>query len=89
MNITAREKHQITHLSPQKASHTKRSRSVEAQAKQAKEHDKQQDDIGCEADESVKISNMRIGHYTSSLSRYRLNADLGMDESRRSTAIKG
>jgi len=75
----------IAHLSPQKASHTKRAGFVEAQAKQAKEHDEQQDDVGREADECVKIGNVRVGHYTSRLSRYRFNADLGMNESRRST----
>ena len=58
---------------------------MEAQAKQANEHDKQQDNVGREADESVKISNVRVGHYTNSRSRYQFNADLGMDESRRST----
>jgi len=31
----------IAHLSPQKASHTERAGFVEAQANQAKEHDKQ------------------------------------------------
>jgi hypothetical protein len=79
----------ITHLSPQKASHTKCGRFVEAQAKQANEHDKQQDGVGREADESVKISNVRVGRCTSSQSGCRCNTDLGVDESRRSTAIKG
>jgi hypothetical protein len=51
---------------------------VEAQAKQAREHDKQQDDVGREADESVKSSNVWVGHYTISRSRYRFNLDLGM-----------
>lgn len=68
----------IAHLSPQKASHTKRAGFVEAQAKQAKEHDKQRDDVGREADESVKSSNVWVGHCTSSRSRYRFNADLDM-----------
>jgi len=49
---------------------------VEAQAKQAKEHDKQQDGVDREGDESVKIGNVRVGHYTRSLSRYRFNMDL-------------
>ena len=57
-------------------------------AKQAKEHDKQQDDVGHEADETVKIGDVGVGHYASSPSRYRFNADLGMDESRWSTAIQ-
>ena len=61
---------------------------MEAQAKQAKEHDKQQDGIDREGDESVKIGNVRVGHYTRSLSRYRFNTDLGMDESRMSTTIQ-
>jgi hypothetical protein len=61
---------------------------VEAQAKQANEHDKQQDDVGREAGETVEIGNMRIGHNTSSLSRYRFNSDLGMDESRKSNTIQ-
>jgi hypothetical protein len=59
----------IAHLSPQEASHTKCAGFVEAQAKQAEEHDKQQDDVGREADESVKIGNVRVGYYTISLSR--------------------
>jgi hypothetical protein len=57
----------MAHLSPQEASHTKRAGFVGAQAKQAKEHDKQQDDVGRESDESVKIGDLRVGHYTSSL----------------------
>jgi hypothetical protein len=61
---------------------------MEAQAKQAKEHDKQQDDVDREDGENVKIGNVRVGHCTSSLSRYRFNADLGMDESGRSTTIQ-
>jgi hypothetical protein len=78
----------VAHLSPQEASRTKCAGFVEAQAKQAKEHNKQQDDIGREAAENVKIGNVRAGHYTSNVSRYRFNADLGMDESRESTTIQ-
>ena len=58
------------------------------QAKQAKEHDKQQDHVGREVAESVKIGNLGVGHRTSSLPGYRLNADLGMDESMMSTTIE-
>ena len=57
----------MAHLSPQEASHTKRAGFVGAQAKEAKEHDKQQDDVGRGSDENVKIGNLRVGHYTSSL----------------------
>ena len=57
------------------------------EAKEANEHDKQQDDVRRETDESVKIGDLRVGHYTSSRSRYRFNADLEMNESRKTTTI--
>jgi hypothetical protein len=78
----------MAHLSPQEASHTKRAGFVVAQAKQAKEHEEHQDDVGREAGENVKFGNVRVGDCTGSLSRYRFNADLGMNESRRSTTIQ-
>lgn len=43
----------IAHLSPQETSHTKCAKFVEAQAKQAKEHNKQYNDVDGEDDESV------------------------------------
>jgi hypothetical protein len=78
----------MAHLSPQEASHAKRAGFVVAQAKQTKEHGEQQDDVGREAGECVKIGNVRVGDYTGSLSRYRFNADLVMNESRRSDTIQ-
>ncbi len=73
------EEASIAHLSPKEASHTKRAGFVEAQAKQANEHGKQQDDVGREAGESVELGNVRVGHYTSRFSRYQFNAGLGKE----------
>jgi hypothetical protein len=77
----------ISHLFPQEASHTKRARFVEAEAKQAQKHDNQQDDVSREADENVEIDNVRVGQRTSN-PRSRFIADLGMDEFRRSTTFQ-
>ena len=78
----------IAHLFPQEASQTVRAGFMKALAKQAKGHDKQQGDVDRGADENIKIGSVWVGHCTNSLSRYRSNADLGVNESRRSTIIQ-
>jgi hypothetical protein len=52
----------IAHLFSQEASQTIRAGFMEALAKQAKDHDKQQDDVDRGADENVKTGNVRVGH---------------------------
>jgi hypothetical protein len=79
----------IAYLSPQEASQTIRAGFMDALAKQAKGHEKQQGDVDRGADENVTIGNVLVGHCTSSRSRYRSNADLGVDESRKSAYNSG
>jgi hypothetical protein len=71
----------ITHLFPHEAPQSERAALMEAHAKQAKEHDEKEDDVGSEADENVKLGNAQVEHRASIRLRYPSSADLRKNES--------